>query len=236
MTEQGKARKRRVCKKLFDFKHKTYCFLDIFISVLPLFRKFVLNFEKKTPQLHLLHDGIVSVFKAFLRFFMKPEFIREAGKDLAANDMEDESVFLPSKHVYHGENNLICALPSSDRKDFRTHLCEAYRKTGRYMQQKLPLNNPVLRTFSLLDPKAFGQADTAIIFRKLSSFLTSVHAPNFHNEIMAMQSDMDISPSDCQLDVWWSKVFRLNKYPSVNKMIGACLSIFTGQELSNHSA
>ncbi|GFR75015.1 hypothetical protein ElyMa_005767500 [Elysia marginata] len=95
-----------------------------------------------------------------------------------------------------------------------------------------PLQNPVLKTLSLLDPIAFGQSETAILLKKLPSFFPTINAPDFNEEIMKMQSDMDILISDdADLDAWWNSVFKLQRYPSVEKVVTACLSIFSGPRL-----
>ncbi|GFS22717.1 hypothetical protein ElyMa_001622700 [Elysia marginata] len=40
---------------------------------------------------------------------------------------------------------------------------------------------------------------------------------------------MDILISDdADLDTWWNSVFKLQRYPSVEKVVTACLSIFSG--------
>ncbi|KAK3775021.1 hypothetical protein RRG08_019397 [Elysia crispata] len=46
---------------------------------------------------------------------------------------------------------------------------------------------------------------------------------------MDLQSDTDIETgSDKDLDVFWNSVFQLKKYSSLEKLVKACLSIFTG--------
>ncbi|KAK3764279.1 hypothetical protein RRG08_033361 [Elysia crispata] len=85
-------------------------------------------------------------------------------------------------------------------------------------------------TLSLLDPLAFGQTETGVILKRLPPFFPTIQAPDFNEEVMRMQSDMDIIVgSDADLDVWWNSVFKLKRYPSVEKVVvTACLSIFTG--------
>ena len=71
--------------------------------------------------------------------------------------------------------------------------------------EKLPLGNTVLKTLSLLDPMAFGQSETAILLKKLPSFFPTIDASDFNEEIVKMQSDMDIlTGADTDLDVWWN--------------------------------
>ena len=114
---------------------------------------------------------------------------------------------------------------------FKEKLMSAYVSTAKYMQKKLPLGNSVLKTLSLLDPIAFGQSETAvlILLRKLPYFFPTINAPDFNEEIMKLQSDMDINTGeDADLDAWWCSVFKLHKYPSVEKVVTACLSIFSG--------
>lgn len=230
MTDQGKARKKRVCKKLFDFKFRTEFYFDVYNSVLPIFKKFILSFEKKTPQPHIIHDEQVSVFKSFLQFFVKPEYIRECDKDLASMNLSSDENFLSIRHIYAGEKQAISLVKDkSEKKECRTVLFEAFKQTAVYMQKKLPLNNPVLKALSALDPKVFGHAATAIALRKLPQYFPTIFAPNFDQEIMALQSDMDVKADEgCAVELWWGNIIKLKRYPSVEKIITACLSIFTG--------
>ena len=72
--------------------------------------------------------------------------------------------------------------------------------------KKLPLDSTLLKTFSLLNPVAFGQTNTAILLKPLPTFLPTISAKNFKHEIMCLQSDINILPThQVPIDVWWNK-------------------------------
>ena len=48
---------------------------NLFMSVLPLVKSFILTFEQKEPLTHRLHRSLVENFRAFLGCFMKFEVI-----------------------------------------------------------------------------------------------------------------------------------------------------------------
>ncbi|GFT72333.1 uncharacterized protein TNCV_3608991 [Trichonephila clavipes] len=128
---------------------------------------------------------------------------------------------------------------------------KAYTNTAQHMKQKLPLKNSYLISFTALDPELRGKTSTILAFEKLSSFMSHIFSDNEKSkveaEIRLYQSDIDITKemlytSDesgnqvkCTIDKYWSKVFNLKddftndyKYPTLAKLVKACLSCFHG--------
>ena len=230
MTVLGKKRKERVCHKLFDKRSDIDLLSKAITSIFPMFKNFILAFETKKPMVHKLHDRVVGLFKGFLQAFVKAQHLRECDKNLLHLDVSDQSKQVNPKHISVGKcENVLAHMSTECALSFKEKLMSAYVSTAKYMQKKLPLGNSVLKTLSLLDPIAFGQSETAVLLRKLPSFFPTINAPDFNEEIMKLQSDMDINTGeDADLDAWWSSVFKLHKYPSVEKVVTACLSIFSG--------
>ncbi|GFT16119.1 hypothetical protein TNCV_3316381 [Trichonephila clavipes] len=127
---------------------------------------------------------------------------------------------------------------------------KAYTNTEQHMKQKLPLKNSYLISFTALDPELRGKTSTILAFEKLSSFMSHIFSDNEKSkveaEIRLYQSDIDITKemlytSDesgnqvkCTIDKYWS-VFNLKddftndyKYPTLAKLVKACLSCFHG--------
>ncbi|GFR62113.1 hypothetical protein ElyMa_000121800 [Elysia marginata] len=121
------------------------------------------------------------LFREFLQLFIKPEDIRESNKQLQLLDLTDTTKHIPTQHLLTGEcESILKECSKEEALIFRKKLLQAFVSTGQYMQKKLPLGNTVLSTLSLLDPLAFGQADTAILLKKLSTFFPTRNAPNFN--------------------------------------------------------
>lgn len=233
MTELGRQRKKRIGKKLFDRRKEIENVLATILDVLPMFKKFILAFEHSKPMVHKLCDYIIDTFSSFLKLFVKPEQIRESGKKLAALDLSDDSVYLPAKHIEVGAcSSVLATMKPPDVEVFREKLLAAFKYTAIYMQSKLPLSSELLKALSMLDPLAFGQSACAIQLKKLPAFLPNISSSSFDTEILAMQSDMDIpTGQEVALDKWWANVFALKRYPAVERIVSACLSVFTGPKV-----
>ena len=234
LTQLGKSRKQRVAKKLFDRRRETDLLSATASSVLPMLKNFILCFEHSAPQIHKLHDEMVRLYRDFLKLFVRAEFLSNSGKKLRKMEL-DAAKLLPAQNIITGKcAPILSSAPSNVAQEYRERLLKSFTVAGSYMRNKLPLDNTLLRTLSLLDPRAFGQSDTAIILQKLPSFFPTISAPNFDAEITLLQSETDIQPcDDLDLDVWWSQVFQLNKFSDVRKIVSACLSIFTGPKVES---
>jgi len=230
MTLLGKRRKQRVCIKLFDKRRETDLLTKTVLHVFPMFKDFILCFETKRPMIHKLHDKITMLFRKYLGLFIKAEDIRENGKQLAKLNLEDKTKHVPLKHVSIGEcSQILSTCHESDVLQFKKRVFNAYLTTAGYMQKKLPLDHALLSTLSMLDPLAFGQTESSIILKKLPAFFPNIPVSTFDEEIMKMQYDVNILVgSEADLDEWWNSVFKLKAYPSVEKIVTACLSIFSG--------
>ena len=75
LTDKGKVRKGRIVTKLFYEISTLLLNSSLFMSLLPLFKSFILTFEQKEPLLHRLRRSLVENFRALLGCFMKFEVI-----------------------------------------------------------------------------------------------------------------------------------------------------------------
>ena len=69
LTKKGKARKSRIYKKGIFEKHETLLIANFYEAVLPMFKSFILIFERKTPEVHKLHLNLAEVTRYFLLVF-----------------------------------------------------------------------------------------------------------------------------------------------------------------------
>ena len=66
LTDEGKERKGRIGTKLFYEKSALLLNANL-MSVVPLFKSFILTFEQKEPHIHRLHRRIFALFSVALR-------------------------------------------------------------------------------------------------------------------------------------------------------------------------
>ena len=75
LTDEGKERKERIVTKLFYEKSTLLLNSNLFMSVLPSFKLFILTFERKELPIHRLHRSLVENFRDFFGCFMTLEVI-----------------------------------------------------------------------------------------------------------------------------------------------------------------
>ena len=75
LSDEGKERKGKIVTKLFYEKSTLLLNSNLFMSVLLLFKSFILTFEQKESLIHRLHRRLVENFHAFLGCFTKFEVI-----------------------------------------------------------------------------------------------------------------------------------------------------------------
>ena len=121
-------------------------------------------------------------------------------------------------------------------KDFLSKLESAYTTAGVYIQKKYAIDNQLLVCLTALDPIIRGHTATHSHLLKLLPYFKFTCSPennNYSAEISSYQIDKDlpvVTVGD-RLDVWWSSLFKSNKYPCLSKVVKAALSIFTGPQV-----
>lgn len=157
MTEDGQKRTDKCIERLFHERLKTRLIL-IFYAVLPLLKQYVMLFEMKDPIVHLLHEKQVQLFKDFLVCFCTPEKVKCMRSRYLVNlDLKVIGLVLDAKNMFIGGRNAAIASKSQNRiETFLATVHTAYTTTADYLQHKLPLNNPLLRSISAIDPTSLG--------------------------------------------------------------------------------
>ena len=93
LTHQGLDRKKRIVDKLFYTRIVTDLHFNLYISVLPLIKSFVLMFEQKEPMIHRLFDELKVCMRSFLASFIKVDNIAYlTAKNLSLIDATDRSL------------------------------------------------------------------------------------------------------------------------------------------------
>ena len=238
LTEDGKDRKERIVTKLFYENNYLNLVSNFFISVLPLFKSFVLIFEQKEPNIHKLHDMMTQTLRTFLSCFMIFESIPNSSNKLKCVDIASNIRKLKSLFVGDDNDQLISLMRKNKSQneivlDFYNKVRSSYLNSGVYLQKKYAIDNPVLKYLSAIDPVARGYSITHNYLINLKpffqTFLNNVsgdYSAEVRNYIIDNQLPQPLENE--RLDSWWSKVFKTERYPVLSCLVRASLSIFTG--------
>ena len=105
-------------------------------------------------------------------------------------------------------------------------------RPGLYLQNKLPLENPILQSLSAVDPILRGHSQAVIHLKKLATNLQHFTDPesDVHLEIVGYSVSPDLASFSEGEDMvtWLAKVFNSQKFPALSKVVKAALSIFHG--------
>lgn len=144
LTQQGKERKARIVKKLFDQRLETQLIANVLVSVLSLLKEYVKLFQSNCPLIHKLHDKQLCLFNDILACFIKPEnlaVVNNSPKKLKKFDIGEEKYHLPIKSVFigNGAQSLVNSAPKSNMDvihKFQKNVFEAYVKCSLTLQKK----------------------------------------------------------------------------------------------------
>ena len=250
LTDDGKAQKHRVVQKLFYTRENTFLYIYMYLSVLPLMKSFILTFEQKSPMIHRMHYEQLTLLTSFLATFIKQEKLKDIlPRDLVKLDVENKENHQPLNEIYVGlkarkilqkgrqvTNDLV--------SEFLPSLQKAYIDTGKYLLQKLPITNPLLRRIGAIDPTAvhLRHSVTASLLKKLVNHFPTIIKEDQHDEyikeVLKITCDPTLPPAEVhgvavRLDHWWAPV--LKSYPVLGQVIKACLSIITSPAVEQNS-
>ena len=245
LTQDGKKRKERVIKRLFEQRKKTLLQFNIYKAVLPIFNSYVKLFQKKNTALHLIHVELYNLMKQFLAYFIKHEIIsiEDTFENLLKIDLKDPNNYLPDNMLFTGADvtKIIKNSKKTDPRiaEFRGTLKNAYSNCAAYMLKKLPLKNSSFIKFTGLDPSLRGSTSVFSVLSKLaeclSNIITENEFPDLDKEIRAYQVDSNIQNLEGLVDVesFWTGVFKMKqddglKYPFLSKLVNAVLTCFYG--------
>ena len=84
---------------------------------------------------------------------------------------------------------------------------------------------------SALDPKALGCNSSSSALRKLNEYFPTVginpDAYDLECHNIQVDCELPVIEDKQQLDVWWSQIFQMGKYPELTKLVKSAVSIFT---------
>ena len=117
LTDKNKERKGRIVIKLFYEKSTLLVNPNLFMSVLPLFKSFILTFEQKEQLIHRLHRSLDETFRAFLGCFTKFEVINDTPNNkLSLIDVASNVRKLKTLYVGDKNEKLVSSLRKNNSK------------------------------------------------------------------------------------------------------------------------
>jgi hypothetical protein len=164
--------------------------LHFYTSVFPILKEYVLMFQTKQPMVHRLFDKQLELFKVFLTYFLRPEVFTRSGKQMKTVEIEEKN-FLTKDDMFLGRKTrkLISSMPKKDSitESFLENVVSGYKLCGIYLQNKLPLDNKVLKSLSALDSEARQHSAFRKALKKLGDIvpasLTEEEEDNLEAEI-----------------------------------------------------
>lgn len=146
--------------------------------------------------MHKLHDKQLEML--FMACFIKADHFTDTSPKAMAKMVIKDKLLPPTEMQTQSVPRLL--------QTFLVQVSNAYVTTGLYLQQKLPLESPVLRSLSALDPALRGHSQAGI------------------NMVPCLATFRE---GDDMVD-WWAHVFESSKYPALCKVVKGALSIFHG--------
>ncbi|KAG8590542.1 hypothetical protein GDO81_006790 [Engystomops pustulosus] len=148
------AREKRILSSIQNPMTKVY--LLFLHSVLPVFNSFNILLQTEAPMVHQLFPAMVTLYKDILVRFIQPTIIARA-ENIMDIDYSDPSVQLPLEDVLIGfetrnhsrRENLI---DTSGFQKFARETVSFYCTALDYMKKAMPLEDPVLRSLSFVNP------------------------------------------------------------------------------------
>ncbi|GBN16165.1 hypothetical protein AVEN_51406-1 [Araneus ventricosus] len=203
-------------------------------------------FQTKQPLIHKLFEEQRQLFVDFLSCFMKQELLQgKSSKELLSTDVMNDMNHIGLSEMFIGAGTQSITLNGPNdciKQEFLYKVKKVYANCAHYLQKKLPLASPLLKCISSIDPVTRGKDVTLKRLQKLPSFITNVLTSTEDKEAYALeihqyQVDLKLpAPSDdsgklIPIDIWRSKLFTMEKYTSLSKMVKAVISCFHGPQV-----
>ena len=231
MTKEGVQRLKGIVQKVFYTGSKTKVLLHVYVSVLPLLKKYVMMFESVKPMVHLLNDKQTELLQNFMCCFIRSEKLNGiTPRTLIGLQVDDKKIHLPDDTMF-----LVKYIQRNLSAEFALEvigkLKKAYIMCAKCLQRKMPVNNVLLRSISAIDPRCRGHALTLRYMLKLPTLVCNVLTDDnskdqFDMEARQYQLGSCNSTEDLDIVHFWSGYSQT--YPHLTKMVFALLSCFHG--------
>ena len=188
--------------------------LEFFNSVVPLFEQFLRLFQKSSPTVHILYDSMCDVLEKLMRRFMKMEELeRKYGPELASIKCKDVNNHLADKDIVIGDEarKELSKLSDDQKRKVMLGVHRFYSTTVSYLQEKLPLDNKLLRQLGCLNPMKRKDSTASSIESIASAVQPKVNKTLLGDEWKVYQRDTNLPDYDPKerIEVFWKEVFEL---------------------------
>ncbi|KAH8027539.1 hypothetical protein HPB51_007089 [Rhipicephalus microplus] len=204
-----------------------------------LFSGFQLLFQKQEPLLHILHvELIVLVQRVLSRFLRHEAFADKSAEQLKRLDVMDASLWKSRPEVGTDTEKSMLEWDSSEKKRFYLGARAFYLACAKDLLQKLPLDNRVLQSASLLNWQSTNVESEVRALKYLVSQLPQVIK---HEEVSSAIDEWHMLKCDSnsdllalggeRIDVRWGKIFELKspggqpKYPLLSRLVKCLLCL-----------
>ena len=131
-----------------------------------------------------------------------------------------------------GKPKLIREMKGTDEfSTFMEHTTSAYIDCSNYLLNKLPLNSPVLRCLSAIDPVVQQTSEGFRLMEELPKYLKVLSEDEETSYTIELKKISLLDLSSCgnlKPDEWWGAVLKHSNLPLVKRVLSASLSLFTG--------
>ena len=246
MTPEGKARKKRILDALFTHRPQTLLIMHLYSAVLPNLTAII---HSLLSEQHKLLDNFFGLFvdpnalamekkKLQLHKIQHKTSVVQQRSYLKCLDLDKKENLLSSSEVFIGveAENLLKAklqkrnIVSDDiRKSLMKKTKKAYVLCAKSLQAKMPLENPVLRVCSALDPTKRCTKETSqlLLYLPKIKFFPGLESNQFQTEVRSynISQTLELDPM-LPIDQWWKKLQEC--YPLLCQGALAMLSCFHG--------
>ncbi len=254
------SRFKRICVQLQGNK-LTKARLHFICAVSSDFESFLRLFQEAAPLIHILHDELTELLRRFLHRFVKEELIlgKQVGT-LMDIKYSTESYMKASKfNIGNEAKNLMEEMKTSQSGAYKTFYLDVlkfFETTAKYMINKLPLNNVLLKNLSCLHPLLRSTANSVQMVSSIVDNIPMISSitelkdkilqdwrkyqeenikEDFYVTERGQKEDGTPFVNYKRIDEYWNKVLQITdlhgqpKYESLSVMIKAALCLSHGQ-------
>lgn len=224
-------------------------------SVKEIFDTYLVALQKEEPLIHILYPTLAELLKALMSRFLKPDVYQgKTGTQLVDINVDATASQLKDRDLHIGEKTRKKINKFSERRkaEFLAGTRSFYKATTRYLQSKLPLKNPLLKSLVILHPDV-RKSTTAISKLKIACrelpccsdleidkavdewmLYQEIEIPNAW--IVSEQTDLPLP-----VDQYWSNVLEVKnvsgspKFPVLSKVVKCALALPHGNSDTERS-
>lgn len=214
--------------------------LQFLKSVATYFNGFLAFFQREEPMIHLLHEKLFDFVKELYMRFLKNELVQtcKTVSGLKALNVDNTDIHQQNKFMEIGEKSrlVLSALPTEKQTILFLSMRKLYRTSSKYLLEKLPLDNTILKSCRALQPQVRHTVWTVPSVKTLAIELAvEVNTDTLGDECRMYQNET-VPEKWCKgrIDHYWRNFFSMKnelgelKYPSLTKVMKAALVLSHG--------